>query len=87
MDESNRRPVRVAGCDLGKAAAKLVVLSVEGDRVRIESRHSRARRPAGPGSRRLVSTDIARCDALGATAFTRTSCARPSSADCPKMRA
>lgn len=69
MGHATQRTVRVAGCDLGKAAAKLVVLSVDGDRVRIEARHSAAHdgRPAELLAAWYRETGIANCDALGAT--------------------
>ena len=69
MGQSMQRAVRVAGCDLGKAAAKLVVLSVDGDRVRIEARHSAPHdgRPAEALAAWYREAGIANCDALGAT--------------------
>jgi hypothetical protein len=59
----------VAGCDLGKAAAKLVVLSVDGDRVRIEARHSAPHdgRPAEVLAAWYREAGVANCDAHGAT--------------------
>ena len=69
MGRSMQRAVRVAGCDLGKAAAKLVVLSVDGDGVRIEARHSAPHdgRPAELLATWYREAGIAHCDALGAT--------------------
>jgi len=69
MGHSTQRTVRVAGCDLGKAAAKLVVLVVDDDRVHIEARHSAAHdgRPAELLAAWYREAGIANCDALGAT--------------------
>ena len=69
MGDTVQRAVRVAGCDLGKAAAKLVVLSVEGGRVRVERRDCIPHdgRPAEVLSAWYREAGIAACDALGAT--------------------
>ncbi len=69
MDASTPRRVRVAGCDLGKAAAKLVVLSVEGGDVRIERSDciSHDGHPATVLADWYRDAGISACDALGAT--------------------
>ncbi|MCK6555381.1 acyl-CoA dehydratase activase-related protein [Candidatus Binatia bacterium] len=64
-----RRALRVAGCDLGKAAVKLVVLTVEEGRSDIE-RNDCIAHDGGPVEAFAAwyrDAGIAACDALGAT--------------------
>ncbi len=69
MSPPRRAPLRVAGCDLGKSAAKLVVLSIEDGRASVESRHAVEHdgRPSDALSAWYLEQGIARCAALGAT--------------------
>lgn len=64
-----RGTIRVAGCDLGKAAAKLVLLSVGDGGVRIERRDciSHDGKPAQALAAWYREAGVAACDALGAT--------------------
>lgn len=61
--------VRVAGCDLGKAAAKLVVLTIEDGRVIVERNEcvTHDGRPVEAFAAWYRDAGIAACDALGAT--------------------
>ncbi|MCC6525992.1 MAG: hypothetical protein IT373_25320 [Polyangiaceae bacterium] len=63
------RPVRVAGCDLGKAAAKLVVATFDGGTLRIDDARvvPHEGRPLPVFTRWYRELDVAACAALGAT--------------------
>lgn len=63
------KPLRVAGCDIGKAAAKFVVLAIDADGIRVERRDcvTHEGRPAEALEAWYREAGIAGCDALGAT--------------------